>query len=591
MKHSIMTMAAIVGMAALFNGSDAEAAPTRIYIPGGVIGGPAIPAGEQFGTYFSNSKTVSSKETVINGDVHLTKEISGVGEVEYVLEQLVYFKDGDLTIDPGVVIRGVDDSYDGDTGDDDPGTLIIPRDSKIFANGNKNNPIIFTNLDDDAIGGVGTGAYAAPNNIVSTCGGVIVLGKAQTSVNACDSLTDGGQIEGLTLASLGRFGGNPVNQPTAGDPETLADDDDSSGSISYMSIRYGGEIIGQNNEINGLSMGAVGRGTKIDHVEVVNNQDDGLEFFGCTVDTRHILVWKSGDDSFDTDHGYRGKGQFWCAITGDMTSVSGSGSSDNTFEMDGPQFAKAETGCDPLSVPTIHNFTLVGSKNVGENTMNLTEQTSGRFINGIITNYAAGPKGEPYGGGSAYPPSSSITGIGPASLYTHDPEGLDTYEMTQINFYDAPVGIASGTDVGLSSSPLITSITTHANGTATAEVTKIDPRPVGDALSTNHTAPSDGFFVPTTYKGAFAPNEPVWVEGWTLAWTYGVIVSDASAEIGFVPSITFPTGNGVSYDILASDDLVTFTDIGDVTGTGSVVEFVDPRPGLTSRQFYKVVLK
>jgi hypothetical protein len=98
-----------------------------------------------------------------------------------------------------------------------------------------------------------------------------------------------------------------------GDPKVLyggGDDDDDSGSIQYLSIRYGGRVVGLNNELNGLSLGGIGRGTDISFVEVMNNVDDGIEIWGGTFNLKNFIITNIGDDGLDIDQGFRGKIQF-----------------------------------------------------------------------------------------------------------------------------------------------------------------------------------------------------------------------------------------------------------------------------------------
>jgi len=89
-----------------------------------------------------------------------------------------------------------------------------------------------------------------------------------------------------------------------------SNDDDNSGTLRFVSIRYGGFILSPNNEINGLTTGAVGRGTSFEFIEVVNNADDDIEHFGGTVDMKYVAGLFGGDDGIDIDQGYRGRIQF-----------------------------------------------------------------------------------------------------------------------------------------------------------------------------------------------------------------------------------------------------------------------------------------
>lgn len=120
--------------------------------------------------------------------------------------------------------------------------------------------------------------------------------------------------------------------------------------MTYISIRHGGEVIGANNEINGLTLGSVGRATTIHHIEVMSNLDDGIEFFGGTVDLKYASVLFSDDDSFDWDLNWSGRGQFWVSIKTDQATAAGG---DNGFESDGD-----DNKVEPVSCLTLMYITL-----------------------------------------------------------------------------------------------------------------------------------------------------------------------------------------------------------------------------------------
>ena len=125
------------------------------------------------------------------------------------------------------------------------------------------------------------------------------------------------QIEGIPVTDEnGRYGG--------------ANPNDDSGTITYISIRHGGTNIGSGNEINGLTLGGVGSGTIIENVEIVANNDDGIEWFGGTVDITNAVVWNSNDDSMDTD-------QDWLGTCDNFIILTPNGGS--AFELDGPEGA------------------------------------------------------------------------------------------------------------------------------------------------------------------------------------------------------------------------------------------------------------
>ncbi|MDP5139240.1 MAG: hypothetical protein NWP83_02075, partial [Spirosomaceae bacterium] len=143
-------------------------------------------------------------------------------------------------------------------------------------------------------------------------GGLIILGKAPISVEVGAEA----QIEGIPAdESYGRYGGTEAA--------------DNSGVLEYVSIRHGGITIGANNEINGLTLGGVGSGTVINNVEVANTADDGIEFFGGTVNVTNALVWSQGDDGYDVDQAYAGTVTNFIYIAGN--------NSDHGLEIDGPE--------------------------------------------------------------------------------------------------------------------------------------------------------------------------------------------------------------------------------------------------------------
>src|SRR5690606_35591087 len=149
-------------------------------------------------------------------------------------------------------------------------------------------------------------------------GGLIILGKAPISVSTGEQNF---QIEGIPASDQnGAYGGDVA--------------DDSSGEIRFISIRHGGANIGEGNEINGLTLGGVGSGTIIENVEVVSNEDDGIEWFGGTVNVTNALVWNAGDDAIDTDQAWVGTLTNFIVLAGEET--------DHALEIDGPEGAYGE---------------------------------------------------------------------------------------------------------------------------------------------------------------------------------------------------------------------------------------------------------
>ena len=239
----------------------------------------------------------------------ITEDMTWQSGNTYILNDRVTVANGaTLTIEPGVVVKG-----QAGTGAN-ASALLIARGATLNALGTATAPIIFTSIADR----IEPGQISSPNlepNINGLWGGVIVLGNAPISAsNDAGDVTEV-QIEGIpTSDPNGLYGGN--------DPL------DNSGTITYISIRHGGTNIGEGNEINGLTLGGVGSGTTISHVEVVANQDDGIEWFGGTVDVSNVVVWNSHDDGLDTDQAWNGTCDNWVVVT----PIGGS-----AMELDGPE--------------------------------------------------------------------------------------------------------------------------------------------------------------------------------------------------------------------------------------------------------------
>ncbi len=266
---------------------------------------------------------------------------------EYILEGFVFVNDGQtLTIEPGTVIRFKTGQAENSS------ALIVSRGGKIIANGTREEPIIFTVEGDDLEGSV-------PKEARGLWGGLIILGNAPINVQGGEA-----SIDGIPYAEpRGIYGGN--------------DENDDSGVLKYVSIRHGGTNIGEGNEINGLTLGGVGRKTEIDYIEVASNEDDGVEIFGGTVNLKHLVVSGCGDDVFDYDLGWTGNGQFWLGIQSRFLG-------DNLIEASG--------GLDPIngtpySLPNIFNATLIGNNGAGVGTCAIFNNNAGGVLaNSIFIN-------------------------------------------------------------------------------------------------------------------------------------------------------------------------------------------------------------
>ncbi len=230
----------------------------------------------------------------------------------YYLKGWVYVADGaQLTIEPGTIIKGDKESR---------AALIVERGGKLIARGEKNSPIVFTS--EQPAGGRKPGDW----------GGVIICGKARNNKGEM-------QIEG---GPRSKHGGE--------------NDEDNSGVLSYVRIEFAGYPFETDKEINGLTLGSVGRGTQIDHIQVSYSNDDSIEWFGGCPESKYLIAWKSWDDDFDTDNGFSGKVQYALAVRDSrIADVSQSNGFESDNNADG-------SDTSPYTSATFSNVTFVGPK-------------------------------------------------------------------------------------------------------------------------------------------------------------------------------------------------------------------------------------
>ncbi|MEY2828150.1 MAG: hypothetical protein RIQ33_8 [Bacteroidota bacterium] len=245
----------------------------------------------------------------------------------YLLSGQIYVTSGaTLTIQPGVKVLG-DKSATG-------ACLVITKGSKIHAVGTATAPIVFTSNQ------------AKGNRATADWGGVVILGKATINQNGGTGGNGTANIEGFAASSLTEFGGG-----------TSPDDNDNSGELQYVRIEFGGYVYAPNKEINGLTMGGVGRGTTIDHIQTSFTNDDAYEWFGGTVNCRYLVSYRDLDDCFDTDFGYSGNVQFGLALRDPSIADNPSVSVSEGFESDNDATGSTST---PKTKAIFSNITLIG---------------------------------------------------------------------------------------------------------------------------------------------------------------------------------------------------------------------------------------
>lgn len=430
-------------------------------------------------------KQGTTEFTVNTEDVTVTIKDNGEGfggdytmysDTTYILDGRVFVNQGqNLTIEAGTMIQGKPGQGENAS------ALIIAQGGTINANGTSASPVVFTGLGDTYSG---EGIFV--KKVRGLWGGLIILGNAPTNNTSQE------RIEGVPdTEPRGFYGGSTV--------------DDNSGTLTYISIRHGGSEIGEGNEINGLTLGGVGNGTTIDYVEVISNLDDGIEWFGGTADVKHALIAFCGDDSYDYDQGFQGRGQFWIALQDEKVG-------DRCAEQDGG--GSGEGGDNATqSQPVIYNATYLGR---GGKLMIFRDQSGGTYANSIFADTEKGIRIE--------------SRTDKTSSWDMFAAGLLTIKNNVFQ------NVADGTAAGcMFVKP--EEGTEPANGDTDAAAHWTSNENVAESLGLTKDGHDDGInLVPTTtasaslasnddswfdsadYHGAIDPNGTDWTQGWTLTF-------------------------------------------------------------------------
>ena len=496
----------------------------------------------------------------------------------YNLQTQIYVLPGaTLTIQPGTVIASTTNLG---------GSLAICRGARIVANGTNDLPIIFTSKADVATWTAGNPKTGTARVAMNEWGNLTVMGRAYVgkygngaaSTNtAAPSAANFAQMEGLTGSS-------------STDPNVIyggGDDLDSSGTFSYVSLRYGGKVIGLGNELNGLSLGGIGKETVIDHIEIYNNVDDGIEIWGGNVNLQYFSIWNIGDDSLDIDQGWRGKAQFGLIVQGYSGNASqGSGTGDNILEIDGAEKSDAQ----PVTTGVVYNLTCIGQTGStgGDTAVEFRDNANLQVRNSIFMDVGEqvfrniNTDGEPTGGQTGYghngtlsyaarwtTPYNTYSSVNafanPASAYQAQVDGnlidvrdcvfynnLNASAYTEANTYGV---FTSGNNVNsgtLAANPADMPIAAITKGAAVnpngsliiRPVTSIDPRAAAAAVTSVGTAPSDGFYEQAQFRGAFSSTGN-WLCGWTAVDAYGINVAPPGGCVIAAPCPADLNGDGV----------------------------------------------
>jgi hypothetical protein len=382
-----------------------------------------------------------------------TKDLHLTSNFEYILAGGVFIG-GDnsnsaaITMDAGVKIYG-------EKGLD---FLVINRGSKIHVNGTKDAPVIMTSANDATATATTSGRW----------GGLIINGNAP--INGCAATATLCEAEGE--GSTGKYGGNNAA--------------DSSGNLNYLVVKYAGFLITPTNELNGIAFQGVGNGTVVDYVQVHNNSDDGVEFFGGTVNAKHLYLTGNEDDSLDWTFGYSGKIQHVVIQQRELA--------DKAIEADNNATNRDSL---PRAMPLISNLTVIGNANAGGGIL-VREGTGARLSNVIVS------KADKFcfsidhdqtfanAGSSASALSGKLTvtnSVANCALNFKD-DGPDLFKTS--DWFNGQAANSTA-DVGM---------TSHINTAA--------------ANARSAAAPFDSFFDTTTHIGAVKDAANDWTAGWTF---------------------------------------------------------------------------
>ena len=396
----------------------------------------AVIASMAFATACNNTDN-KPDDTTLKGEIptgttltgNITANATLTSGSSYKLSGGLHVKAGNtLTIEPGVTVVAVDD--------DAPDYILIEQGAKIDAQGTASNPIVMTSELKKS------GAW----------GGIHICGRAHTTAG-----------EGV-LSEIG-------NAPYGG-----SDDSDNSGTLRYIRLEYTGFALDEEHEANGISFYGVGNGTTVEYVQAYKGSDDGFEFFGGSVNVKHMVVTDCTDDSFDWTEGWNGRGQFLVAYQ------SGEEECDCLMECDnnGNNF-----DATPVAHPILSNLTLVGD-NSANNTrgIRLRAGTQAEIYNSIIT--------------------------GKAKCITLETEQT---EQALLSGKSKLQHIAMSSDLDSENGIYTAEMFAAATGNSTDYVNALANDYVGTI--SGGVTPDDPFFTRVDYKGAVSASDD-WTSGWTL---------------------------------------------------------------------------
>ncbi len=441
---------------------------------------------------FSAERTGTTGATpVVAVSANITANRTFYSDTVYKLDAFVKVTNGaTLTVQPGTVVQGEQLS-----------ALFVLPGARIMAVGTAERPIVFTS------------ARAPGDRKPGDWGGLVLIGRGV--INRTGSI----RLEGTGTNTTT----NPVENYSNG-----GNNADNSGTLRYVRIEFAGYGPAQDQELNALTMAAVGSGTTVEYVQTVAGLDDSFEWFGGAVDGKYLVSYESGDDHFDASEGYAGRNQFLIAFQSTrLEPRAGAGAFSNDpqgIENDGCADAQGGTcgaageNATPFTTPMFANFTLVGTGpgvvgSGGGFGMMLRRGTGGYYVNGIVARWP--------GAAIALRNPTTAARIAEGNLVIRNlllADNANTFEAgTGVTVDAAASGIESGTAATAS---LFTAFPAGAPGGASAfdwtPSTGSAARTGGTGAFTGALAARAGTFVTgTSFRGAVDPAGAKWWQGWT----------------------------------------------------------------------------
>ncbi|MBP6436856.1 MAG: hypothetical protein KBD91_07200 [Paludibacteraceae bacterium] len=420
--------------------------------------------------------TTPTEVVTIEGEI--TEDLTLTSNKQYLLKGFVYVTNSaELTIEPGTIIKGDKASK---------ATLVIERGGKIWAQGTKNSPIVFTSNQPK-----GERSYG-------DWGGIVICGNAKVN-----TATGTAKIEGGPRSEYGGL-----------------DNNDNSGALEYVRIEFSGVEYATDNEINGLTLGGVGSATILRHIQVSYCGDDSYEFFGGTVNAKYLVAFRGWDDEFDTDNGFSGKLQFLVGLRDPNVADK---SKSNGFESDNDASGSSNA---PFTSPIFSNVSLFGPYTTlsdvvepqGGNgdfqaAMHLRRNTKLKVYNSVFAGWPNGlfiengGKGDAQGNatnGDLVVANSILAGI-KTKNFMEDSKGTADFNK---NYWEKEEQhnsvLTTNADLKLNNPFSLP----NPNFTALAN------SPVLDAASFEYSPiKDDTFFEKVSFVGAFGTED--WTQGWT----------------------------------------------------------------------------